>query len=273
MAWVRIDDHFDEHPKMQRVGPLGWGYWLAGLAYCNRNLTDGFIPWNKARTLCSFEVAEDDGAVWEISRVSGMAGEDMSADWLIGLLIGAGLWETVRSEKGRIEGYRIHDYQEYQPSKAQIEAERASNAERQAKWRDRHAKSNGVRNVGSNAVTNGPVTSPPNPNPSNQPAVERDAPIPIKALPRNGPAQSIVAAWYACAGGAPVSYPKAVGLGQKLADLGCTEDEVAELYDWMGEQEFFQGKWDMGTAVTQFEKFRQSKKPRRRTGAGSGIPA
>jgi hypothetical protein len=29
----------------------------------------------------------------------------------------------------------------------------------------------------------------------------------------------------------------------------------------------------MGTAVTQFEKFRQSKKPRRRTGAGSGIPA
>jgi hypothetical protein len=104
--------------------------------------------------------------------------------------------------------------------------------------------------------------------------VGADAQKPVlKAMPRNGPAQSIVAAWYACAGGAPVNYAKAVGLGQKLADLGCTEGEVAELYDWMGEQEFFQGKWDMGTAVTQFEKFRQSKKPRRRTGAGSGIPA
>jgi hypothetical protein len=104
--------------------------------------------------------------------------------------------------------------------------------------------------------------------------VSADAPAnPIKALPRNGPAQSIVAAWYGCAGGAPVNYAKAVGLGQKLAELGCTEGEVAELYDWMGEQEFFQGRFDMGTAVTQFEKFRQSKKPRRRTGAGSGIPA
>lgn len=35
MVWVKIDDHFDEHPKMQQIGPLGWGYWLAGLV-CER---------------------------------------------------------------------------------------------------------------------------------------------------------------------------------------------------------------------------------------------
>lgn len=125
MAWVRIDDHFDEHPKMQRVGPLAWGYWLAGLAYCNRNLTDGFIPWNKARTLCSFEIVEDDGLMWELSRVSGHAGEDMTAEWLIGLLIDAELWEEVKNGKGRVDGYLIHDYPDYQPLKAQIEEERA----------------------------------------------------------------------------------------------------------------------------------------------------
>jgi hypothetical protein len=274
MAWVRIDDHFDEHPKMQRVGPLGWGFWLAGLAYCNRNLTDGFIPWNKARTLCSFEVAEDDGIVWDISRVSGMSGEDMTADWLIGLLIGAGLWEEVRNEKGRTEGYCIHDYQEYQPLKAQIEEERAKKVAAGQAGGRASAQARAQAPAETPAQAKSKQSSTPNPIPSNQPSVERDAPKPVlKALPRNGPAQSIVAAWYACLGGAPVSYPKAVGLGQKLADLGCTEGEVAELYDWMGEQEFFQGKFDMGTAVTQFEKFRQSKKPRRRTGAGSGIPA
>lgn len=101
MPWVRIDDHFDEHPKMSRVGPLGWGVWLAGLAYCNRNLTDGFIPWSKARALGSFEIVDDDGRIWEISRSSGLAGEDVTADWVIGLLVDAGLWEEVTG------GYRM----------------------------------------------------------------------------------------------------------------------------------------------------------------------
>jgi hypothetical protein len=30
---------------MMQVSPTVWGVWLAGLAYANRNLTDGFIPW------------------------------------------------------------------------------------------------------------------------------------------------------------------------------------------------------------------------------------
>jgi hypothetical protein len=125
MAWVRIDDHFDEHPKMQRVGPLAWGVWLAGLAYCNRNTTDGFIPWSKARTLCSFEVVEDDGRLWGLSRTSGMVGEDIDAEWVTKLLVEAGLWEEVENGRGRVDGYMIHDYPDYQPLKAQIEEDRA----------------------------------------------------------------------------------------------------------------------------------------------------
>lgn len=125
MPWVKIDDHFDEHPKMQKVGPIGWGFWLAGIAYCNRNLTDGFIPWSKARTLCSFEIVEDDGMLWELGRNSGHAGEDLTADWVISLLIDAGLWEEVGNGNGRIEGYLIHDYPEYQPTRAQVEEEKA----------------------------------------------------------------------------------------------------------------------------------------------------
>jgi hypothetical protein len=119
VPWVKIDDHFDEHPKMAKVGPLGWGLWLAGLAYCNRNLTDGFIPFTKARMLVSLDIAPDDGKLWTLARVSGMAGDDLDVEWLIALLVDVGIWHETPG------GYLVHDYAEYQPTKAQVLAERA----------------------------------------------------------------------------------------------------------------------------------------------------
>lgn len=123
MPWVKIDDHFSEHPKHAMVGPLGWGVWLAGLAYCNRALTDGFIPRSVARTLASFEVVDREGRVWKLSRTSGMTGHDIDADWVIGLLVEAGLWEEVPG------GYRVHDYLDYQPSRDDVLREREKKRE------------------------------------------------------------------------------------------------------------------------------------------------
>ena len=54
-----------------------------------------------------------------------MAGEDVTADWVIQLLIDAGLWDVVQNDKGRIDGYVIHDYEDYQPTREQVEADRA----------------------------------------------------------------------------------------------------------------------------------------------------
>ena len=31
MPWVRLDDHFDEHPKLAEAGPLGLALWVAGM--------------------------------------------------------------------------------------------------------------------------------------------------------------------------------------------------------------------------------------------------
>lgn len=164
MAWVRVDDHFDEHPKLARVGPLGWGVWLAGIAYCNRNLTDGFIPWEKARGLVTFEVVDDDGMVMSLAWTSKMAGQDIDMQWAIDLMVRVGLWKTVY-EGERVSGYRIHDYDEYQPSKAEVLADRSQNAKRQSKHRqrlkDRNGESNAVTNAGSNAaVTGAPYPKP-----------------------------------------------------------------------------------------------------------------
>jgi len=106
VAWVKIDDNFADHPKIASAGPLGMALQVAALCYCNRYLTDGFIPRAMAPRLVYFEGFAEPHDV--ITR-----------------LIEVGIWIEVEG------GYRIHDYLEYQPSKADIEAT-ASSAERLA---------------------------------------------------------------------------------------------------------------------------------------------
>jgi hypothetical protein len=127
MVWVKLDDHFDQNTKIASVGPLGIALWTVGLAYCNRNLTDGFIPWTTARSLLSWEYLEppdQTGArrVQTVGLTCGMSGGDVDSAKVIALLIYAGLWE-VDEDRG---GYVIHDYDDYQPTKAAVEAERAN---------------------------------------------------------------------------------------------------------------------------------------------------
>ncbi|HHY95890.1 MAG TPA: hypothetical protein GX513_12920 [Firmicutes bacterium] len=125
MPWVRIDEEFTQHPKLMRVGPLGIALQVAALCYCNKNLTDGFIPWAAARTLVPWEFLgpqEPQGRRrFQIGVTSGMAGEDVSPDFVIRLLVDAGIWQEVDG------GYIIHDYLEYQPSREEVLAERERN--------------------------------------------------------------------------------------------------------------------------------------------------
>ena len=109
MPWVKLDDHFNEHPKLAQVGPLGLALWVCGLAYCNRNLTDGFIPFRVAHSLLSFE---------GIGVFNGTQGEDVTGEMVASMLVVAGLWQ----QDGR--DYRVHDYLDYQPSRAEVLAAR-----------------------------------------------------------------------------------------------------------------------------------------------------
>lgn len=137
MAWVKLDDHFNENPKLARVGPLGLALYVTGLTYCNRNLTDGFIPWSIARNLVSWEflgtnTGDPQGAkVYSVTVSSGMVGDDVGSDFVIGLLVNAGLWDAVDG------GFYVHDYLKFQPSKDSVEQERLQAAERQKRARER----------------------------------------------------------------------------------------------------------------------------------------
>lgn len=168
MSWVRLDDHFDEHPKLQAVGPLGVALFVTGLAYCNRNLTDGFIPWGAARALLCWEFldapAEDDDRrrVCKVCVTSGMKGQDATAEFVISLLLYADLWEEVE------DGYQVHDYTDYQPSRAEIQSKTAvkASAGRLGGIRSGEVRSKNEANRKQKRSKNEAKTKPkPNPNP------------------------------------------------------------------------------------------------------------
>jgi hypothetical protein len=111
MAWVKLTDDFYDHPKFYEAGPLGLSLWTVGIAWCNRNLTDGFIPRAKARTLLDFDrLSIETGTVGELASF----GQDVDSDYVIQILLDCGLWEPVNG------GYIVHDYLDYQPSAAEV---------------------------------------------------------------------------------------------------------------------------------------------------------
>lgn len=124
MVWVRIDDRYNEHLKFASAGPLGVTLWLAGMAYCNRNLTDGFIPWTVARTLVAWEYI---GAAGPTAILVALLDSDdepamVTSDLVIDQVVHSGLWDTVTG------GYMVHDYLDYQPSRQAVMTERAAKA-------------------------------------------------------------------------------------------------------------------------------------------------
>lgn len=139
MSWLKVDDQFADHPKVLALGKdrlAGLGLWMIGSCYAGRFLTDGYIP---ATALPS------------------------GARRLAERLVEVGLWDHAA------DGYRIHDYLDYQPGRETVLRERRRNAARQAKHRG------GVTNEGSNGVTTGvshaaparPVPDPLSPEPPN----------------------------------------------------------------------------------------------------------
>lgn len=91
MTWVRLEDVFPENLKVISAGPSAAWLYVAGLCYCGRNLTDGFVP---------------DAAL------AGMGGYGvLRARHLAGVLVNVNLWER------RDGGYSVHDYLNHQRSR------------------------------------------------------------------------------------------------------------------------------------------------------------
>jgi hypothetical protein len=148
MSWVRLDDGFADHPKIRKLSTTAFAVHVWALCHCGRHLTDGWV---------AFEALA--GCPW-VSKRSAL-------NRAVGMLEVAGVW--VREDGG----YRIHDYDQYQPNRASVLEKRRQNAERVQRHRERKKTTgNGV----SNALQGEGVTHPPTrPDPLRSPLVSEGA--------------------------------------------------------------------------------------------------
>lgn len=144
MTWVKLDDGFTEHRKLELVGPLAGWLHVCALCYCARNLTDGRFPKSKALRLA------------DVPKPAQLAAK----------LVEVGLWEDDGDD------YVIHDFGDYNPSRAQVEKERKAGADRQRRSRESRGlsrrdsdRTNGVSHGQSAGVSNGVSARDPVPVP------------------------------------------------------------------------------------------------------------
>jgi hypothetical protein len=130
--WAKIDDRFHSHPKIRAAleHPYALGLHAVALSYCAAYTTDGVV---------------------HRQFIEGCISHPKRRSSAVSSLVAIGLWRVCP------DGWEIHDWLEFNPSRAEIIEQRRQNAERQADWRDR-------RNDVTNALRNGLLTAPqPNP--------------------------------------------------------------------------------------------------------------
>ena len=105
MTWFKVDDGIHSHPKFLDVSLAAVGLWTMCGAWCSGYLTDGQITRR------------------QVIRLGG-------DDALAAELVDAGLWRETE------DGYVFHGWDEYQPTREDVEASRAAARERMRKRRN-----------------------------------------------------------------------------------------------------------------------------------------
>ncbi|MCX4849798.1 hypothetical protein [Streptomyces sp. NBC_00893] len=129
MPWVRLDDRFPSHRKVALLSDRAFRLHVTALCWCSENLTEGAI---RERELPV------------ISRIRGVKKAALELEE-------AGLWDRTA------DGWEVHDYLEYNPDRARVQADRDANAARQKAWRDRkRAEREAKRATEEGAARNAP---------------------------------------------------------------------------------------------------------------------
>lgn len=168
MSWAKLDDQFADHPKVRALGVYGIAIQAAAICHCARYLTDGFLSASSAdqilgSVLAPFTLA-DGRLVTPLLTTEKQTSDAVAWDWKA-LMIDAGLWE--KSAKG----YRVHDYLDYNPTRAKVLEDRSKTAGRVRRFR---GQGNGV----TNGVSTG-VVRPSRPRPPKNPPL---SPLTIDTL-------------------------------------------------------------------------------------------
>lgn len=116
MPWFVIDDSAHTHPKVVAAGNAALGLWLRCGSYVSQHLTDGIVPG---------AVAKMYGSKPQITK-----------------LVAAGLWHEHGHTCPRPDcqqpapgDFVIHDYLEYNPSRAKVQGRKSREAEKKRRQR------------------------------------------------------------------------------------------------------------------------------------------
>ena len=151
MTWFRMDDSFDDHPKTLRAGNEAAGLFVRCGTWSSRQLTDGFVPAEKAL--------------------------QYGTRALVKRLLDVVFFEVVDG------GYQIHDFLDYNPSKAQVTRDRQAAADRQTKARTKARESRRSHGVTHAEVTSSVTVPPTRPDPTPAAAAAEDAAAAAAELP------------------------------------------------------------------------------------------
>ena len=118
MAWARLCDQANGNGKLIALSNGAYRLWISALVYCQRNLTDGFVPEHAVSTfgVRAKSPRELRSFTEELCRVS-VPGK-------------APLWHPVAG------GYQVHDYLDWNECKETVEANREITKRRVALFRD-----------------------------------------------------------------------------------------------------------------------------------------
>ena len=164
MAWYKVDDRLPTSRKLMRIPraqrKAAIGVWTLAGAWSMHEMTDGFVP--------AYAIEE-----W--------GGDETDAQ----ALVRAGMWEE--DERDGDHGWQFVNWDEYQPTKADVEAKRERDRERKRNQpRDRGGKfagrtvnavdsaRNDTESERTAADSTVPLHSPPRPITNAQPTVARE---------------------------------------------------------------------------------------------------
>jgi hypothetical protein len=186
MPWFKVDDKLHDHRKARAAQKAAMGVWVLAGSWSSDNLTDGFVP----------------------ESVLNRWGNRADARRLVDV----GLWVEAVQDGER--GWRFHEWDERQPSRASVEVERSEARQRMAELRAKRKanKKNGSGEQPPNdSGTSGEVRSAPTrPDPTtssyvvgesvdSSPDVPREDDHDVRAEPRSGavdPRSSAIAREY-----------------------------------------------------------------------------
>jgi hypothetical protein len=109
VTWFKVDDKLHDHRKARAAGKAAAGVWVLAGSWAADNLTDGFVP---EHVLSRWGTRRDAARLVEV-----------------------GLWHV--AEKHGEPGWAFHEWEQYQPTRAEVEADRKANADRIRRWREK----------------------------------------------------------------------------------------------------------------------------------------